>query len=102
MYRLFTRYLPASLVSRVMLYYGVTLFVFLVATVAALTAHEFEQEIDTAQQQAVMMIEVLGQTVADSAVIGDYDTIKRSLETSVAGTSRARSPPALRGRARTS
>ena len=83
MYRLFTRYLPASLVSRVMLYYGVTLFVFLVATVALITAHEFEQEIDTAQQQAVMMIEVLGQTVADSAVIGDYDTIKRSLDKTV-------------------
>jgi len=83
MYRLFARHLPASLISRVMLYYGVTLFVFLVATVAVITAHEFEQEIDTAQQQAVMMIEVLGQTVADSAVIGDYDTIKRSLDKTV-------------------
>lgn len=54
-----------------MLYYGLTLLLFLVTTVAALTAHEFEQEIDTSQQQAVMMIEVLSQTVADSAVIGD-------------------------------
>ena len=83
MYRLFARHLPASLISRVMLYYGVTLFVFLAATVAALTAHESEQEIDTSQQQAVMMIEVLAQTVADSAVIGDYDTIKRSLDKAV-------------------
>lgn len=71
MIRLFRRLLPASLVSRVMLYYGLTLLLFLVTTVAALTAHEFEQEIDTSQQQAVMMIEVLSQTVADSAVIGD-------------------------------
>jgi signal transduction histidine kinase/ActR/RegA family two-component response regulator len=83
MYRLLSRYLPASLVSRVMVYYGFTLFLFLTVTVAALTAHEFEQEIDTSQQQAVMMIEVLGQTVADSAVIGDYDTIKRSLDKAV-------------------
>ena len=83
MYRLFARYLPASLVSRVMVYYGFTLFLFLTVTVAALTAHEFEQEIDTSQQQAVMMIEVLGQTVADSAVIGDYDTIKRSLDKAI-------------------
>jgi len=82
-YRLFRRLLPASLVSRVMLYYGFTLFLFLVTTVAAITAHEFEQEIDTSQQQAVMMIEVLAQTVADSAVIGDYDTIKRSLDKAV-------------------
>ncbi len=83
MYRLFSRYLPASLVSRVMVYYGFTLFLFLTVTVAALTAHEFDQEIDTSQQQAVMMIEVLGQTVADSAVIGDYDTIKRSLDKAI-------------------
>ena len=83
MYRLLPKFLPASLVSRVMLYYGLTLFLFLTITVAAITAHEFEQEIDTSQQQAVMMIEVLGQTVADSAVIGDYDTIKRSLDKTV-------------------
>ena len=83
MYRLFRRLLPASLVSRVMLYYGLTLFLFLTTTVAAITAHEFEQEIDTSQQQAVMMIEVLAQTVADSAVIGDYDTIKRSLDKAI-------------------
>ena len=83
MYRLFRRLLPASLVSRVLLYYGFTLFLFLVTTVAAITAHEFEQEIDTSQQQAVMMIEVMAQTVADSAVIGDYDTIKRSLDKAV-------------------
>jgi len=82
-YRLFRRLLPASLVSRVLLYYGFTLFLFLVTTVAAITAHEFEQEIDTSQQQAVMMIEVMAQTVADSAVIGDYDTIKRSLDKAV-------------------
>jgi len=82
-YRLLPKFLPASLVSRVMLYYGLTLFLFLTITVAAITAHEFEQEIDTSQQQAVMMIEVLGQTVADSAVIGDYDTIKRSLDKTV-------------------
>ena len=75
--------MPASLVSRVLLYYGFTLFLFLVTTVAAITAHEFEQEIDTSQQQAVMMIEVLAQTVADSAVIGDYDTIKRSLDKAI-------------------
>jgi len=62
-YRLFRRLLPASLVSRVMLYYGFTLFLFLVTTVAAITAHEFEQEIDTSQQQAVMMIEVLVKVV---------------------------------------
>jgi signal transduction histidine kinase/CheY-like chemotaxis protein len=67
----------------VLLYYGFTLFLFLVTTVAAITAHEFEQEIDTSQQQAVMMIEVMAQTVADSAVIGDYDTIKRSLDKAV-------------------
>jgi signal transduction histidine kinase/ActR/RegA family two-component response regulator len=66
-----------------MLYYGLTLFLFLTTTVAAITAHEFEQEIDTSQQQAVMMIEVLAQTVADSAVIGDYDTIKRSLDKAI-------------------
>ena len=83
MIRLFRRLLPASLVSRVMLYYGLTLLLFLVTTVAALTAHEFEQEIDTSQQQAVMMIEVLSQTVADSAVIGDYDTIKRTLDKAI-------------------
>ncbi len=65
------------------MYYGFTLFLFLSITVAAVTAHEFEQEIDSSQQQAVMLIEVLAQTVADSAVIGDYDTIKRSLDKAI-------------------
>ena len=66
-----------------MLYYGLTLFLFLSITVASLTAHEFEQEIEASQQQAVMMIEVLAQTVGDSAVIGDYDTIRRSLDKTI-------------------
>ena len=83
MSRFFSRLLPASLVSRVLLYYGLTLFLFLSITVASLTAHEFEQEIETSQQQAVMMIEVLAQTVGDSAVIGDYDTIRRSLDKTI-------------------
>ena len=77
------RLLPESLVTRVYALYSVTWLTFVSAGVALFYQSQFAQNIEDAQQSATMLIEVAAQTVSDSAVIGDYDTIKRILDSSI-------------------
>ena len=72
--------LPQSLVARVYLLYSATWLAFVCAGVVLFYRNQFAQDIEDAQQSAAMMIEVASQTVSDSAVIGDYDTIRRTLD----------------------
>jgi signal transduction histidine kinase/AmiR/NasT family two-component response regulator len=74
------RLLPQSLVARVYLLYSATWLAFVCAGVVLFYRNQFAQDIEDAQQSAAMMIEAASQTVSDSAVIGDYDTIRRTLD----------------------
>jgi signal transduction histidine kinase len=75
--------LPQSLITRLFLLYSTSQLLFFGVGVTLFYQYQFLQAMEEAQQTAIMLIEVTAQTVSDSAVIGDYDTIKRVLDKSV-------------------
>lgn len=77
------RLLPRSLVGRVFALYLAALMLFLGAGLGLFYRYQFTQNIDDELLAAEMMMGVASQSVADSAVIGDYDTIQRTLEQSI-------------------
>ena len=72
--------LPQSLVLRIYALYSVTWIAFMCIGGMLFYETRFTQEITDAQDSAEAMLEVSSRVVADSAVIGDYDTIKRTLD----------------------
>lgn len=72
--------LPNSLVARVFVLYASTMLLFVGAGLWLFYHYQFIQEIENVQQSATMLVEATAQTVSDSAVIGDYDTIQRTLD----------------------
>ena len=78
--------LPSSLVNRVFLLYGMSLLLFVAGGLAVSLKFQYETEIENTQTASVMLIEVVAQAVQDSAVIGDYDTVRRTLERAVQGS----------------
>jgi len=77
------RLLPRSLAGRVFALYTATLLVFGAAGLAVFVAYFVNADIEDAAITSEMLIEVLAQTTTDSAVIGDYDTIRKSLDRAV-------------------
>jgi len=78
-----SRCLPKSLVVRIYALYSATLLFFFGGGLALFYQYQFAQQLEAAQQSATMMIEVVAHTLTDSAVIGDYDTIKRTLDKAI-------------------
>ncbi len=77
----FLRYLlPQSLVMRVYALYSGTWLIFMLGAISVYYETRFTQEISDVQESAASMLEVSAHTITDSAVIGDYDTIKRTLD----------------------
>lgn len=66
--------------------YSVALLLFVTVSFVAFSRFQYHSTLEEAQDSANMMIEVVGQTVTDSAVIGDYDTIQRTLNKAIAGS----------------
>ena len=77
---------PKSLTNRVFALYGVTLFVFFAAGLTLFLTRQFDEQVVERQQSSVMLIEVAAQAIQDSAVIGDYDTVQKTLEKAVQGS----------------
>ncbi len=75
--------LPRSLVGRVFALYTVTLLAFTLAALALFYRHQFSVELEESQLRADSLSAVVMPTISDSAVIGDYDTIRRTLERAV-------------------
>ena len=80
------RLLPSSLIGRVFLLYTIALLLFVSISFVAFSRFQYHSTLEEAQDSANMMIEVVAQTVSDSAVIGDYDTIQRTLNKAIAGS----------------
>ena len=74
---------PRSLVGRVFALYTVTLLAFTFAALALFYRHQFSVELEESQLRAESLSAVIAPTISDSAVIGDYDTIRRTLERAV-------------------
>lgn len=77
------RLLPRSLVGRVFALYSVALLGFVLTGLGVFYAHQFGVELEEAQLRAETLSAVVMPAVSDSAVIGDYDTIRRTLERAV-------------------
>lgn len=75
--------LPRTLVGRVFALYTCTLLFFVGAGVALFLWYQFTVELENRQEAAQSLVAVIHPTVADSAVIGDDDTIARTLERAI-------------------
>ncbi|MFK3737153.1 putative bifunctional diguanylate cyclase/phosphodiesterase [Massilia sp. TN1-12] len=71
--------LPRSLVGRVFAVFSLTLLLCLCTGLGLFYRYQFLQHIEETQDTAMTLVEVAAQTIEDSAVIGDYDTVKRTL-----------------------
>jgi len=71
--------LPRSLVGRVFGLFSLTMLVILCAGLGLFYRYQFLQHIEETQDNALTLVEVASQTIEDSVVIGDYDTVKRTL-----------------------
>lgn len=71
---------PRSLVGRVCALYSSSLIVFVFGGLALFYRYEFGLELESAQRRADALIAVAAPAVSDSAVIGDYDAIQRTLD----------------------
>jgi signal transduction histidine kinase len=78
-----SRLLPRSLVGRVYALYSITLLVFVGSSLALFYHFEFGVEMEDAQARAETLAAVIVPTVSDSAVIGDDDTIARTLDRAI-------------------
>ena len=106
------RWLPQSLARRVFFLYVLTILAFVGLGLGLFYQYQLKSTLEEAHQSALMLTEVAAQTVAESAVIGDYDTIERMLQKVVSqspfdaayfiarggATLRARSPDVSRDR----
>ena len=81
---LLLRLLPSSLVGRVFFLYVASLLLFVAFGLGLFYKYQFTKNIEAEQLSAERMVNIAAQTVADSAVIGDYDTIAKTLERAVA------------------
>ena len=79
--RLHLLLLPRSLVGRVFALFALSMLVFVGAGLGMFYRHQYLQHIEETQDAANTLVEVASQAVEDSALIGDYDTVKRTLST---------------------
>ena len=82
--RLLQRLLPQTLVGRVFSLYVATLILFVGTGLGLFYRYQFTQQIEDELLAGEMMVNVAAQTVGDSAVIGDYDTISKTLDRTIA------------------
>jgi signal transduction histidine kinase len=82
----FDHLLPKSLVARVYSLYSATLLLFVASSLALFYQFQYNETVEKVQYSATMLVEVVAQTLSDSAVIGDYDTIQRTLHRAVTGS----------------
>jgi signal transduction histidine kinase/CheY-like chemotaxis protein len=78
-----TSLLPQSLIGRVYALYSATLLLFVGSGLVLFYQYQYNEAVEEAQRSATMLVEVVAQVVSDSAVIGDYDTIQRTLDKSI-------------------
>ena len=80
---LLRRVMPRSLALRVYLLYSISLATFAVATVLMFYRFQFTSLVNEVNQDATLTIDLVSESVTSSAIIGDYDTIRKLLEKTV-------------------
>jgi diguanylate cyclase (GGDEF)-like protein len=71
--------LPRSLVGRVFAVFSLTMLVFLGTGMGLFYRYQFLQQVEETQDAALTLVEVAATNIEDSVVIGDYDTVQRTL-----------------------
>ena len=82
--KLLQRLLPNTLFGRVFSLYFVSLVIFVGVGLGLFYRYQFSQNIEDELLAAELIMNVAAQSVADSVVIGDYDTITKTLGRSIA------------------
>ena len=77
---------PQSLTNRVFALYAVTLVTFLGIGLIVFLSHQVRKQVEETQRASVMLVEVVAQAVQDGVVIGDYDTVRKTLDRAVQGS----------------
>ena len=72
---------PKTLVGRVFALFSLGMLFFTAASLGAFYHFQYLQHIEETQDAANTLVEVASRAVEDSALIGDYDTVKRTLST---------------------
>ena len=80
----FIALLPRSLLARVMVVYLAALMLLLALGFGAFATYEISSTLEDAETGSQAMSALLAPAVSDAAVIGDYDTIKRTLDRAIA------------------
>jgi sigma-B regulation protein RsbU (phosphoserine phosphatase) len=80
------KWLPRSLIGRVTALYAACLLFFVFCGLGFFYYYQFTQEIHEAYESVNTLADALSPTISDSIVIGDYDTLKRTLAEATAGT----------------
>ncbi len=75
--------LPRSLVGRVFALYSLALIGFVVTGLVLFFRYQFTLGLENAQRRADGLVLVMAPAIADSAVIGDYETIERTLQRAI-------------------
>src|SRR5574343_174026 len=76
----FKRWLPQSLVNRVYGLYTASLLLFVGLGLVLFYRYQTVNVLEDVQQSGAMVVDIMAQTVGESAVIGAYDTIQRTLD----------------------
>jgi PAS domain S-box-containing protein len=79
-------WLPRSLLGRIFALLTACITLFTVAGLGFIHNHHFSQEVGDANETMELLADVVLPTVSDSVVIGDYDTIQRTLSRLVSGS----------------
>lgn len=72
--------MPQSLASRLFLLYAATLLLASVLALGALTYQQFVHQVEANNRVVESLADVSAQPITESAVIGDFDTIRRLLD----------------------
>jgi diguanylate cyclase (GGDEF)-like protein len=81
MLRLLYLLLPRSLAGRVFALFALSMLVFVGVALGLFYRHQYLKHIEETQDAANTLVEVAALAVEDSALIGDYDTVRRTLST---------------------
>lgn len=74
------RWLPQTLAGRIFMLHAAILVIFVALGSGLFYRYQMAQTLEEARQAAAMLTTVTAQTLTESAVIGDYDTIQSTLQ----------------------
>jgi diguanylate cyclase (GGDEF)-like protein len=77
--RLFSILFPRSLAGRMFAVFSLTMLLFLGTGLGLFYRYQFLLHVEETQDAALTLVEVAAQNIEDSVVIGDYDTVQRTL-----------------------